>query len=133
MNPGLGASPFPMVAIRCNGLAMDSIIGVVSSSNGRVRDLVNITYLKTLIKVCNLRFEDNKRRANIFSANIEDALFKDARGKDEVREDKEARKIRKREEGLKKKMELKTAQDLEGKITANDPREIFPDIDGFLV
>lgn len=107
MNPGLGVSSFPMVAIRCNGLAMDSIIGIVDSSSGRVKDLVNHAYLKTLLKVCNLRFEDNKRRTDTFSMYIGGALFGDAKEKNEVWEDKEARKARKRQEGLKKQKELR--------------------------
>lgn len=106
MNPGLGVS-FPMLAIRCNGLAMDSIIGVVDSSNGRVKNLVDHTYLKTLLKVCNLRFEDNRRRIDTFSAHIGGTLFGDGKERNEVREDKEARKARKREEGLKKQKELR--------------------------
>lgn len=108
MNLGLGASSFPMVAIRCNGLTIDSIIGIVDGSNGRIKSLVDHTYLKTLLKVCNLRFEDNKRRTDIFSTHIEDALFGDGKGKNEVREDKETRRARKRAEGLKKQKELTT-------------------------
>lgn len=107
MNPGLGVSSFPMVAIRCNGLAMDSIIGIVDSSSGQVKNLVNHTYLKTLLKVCNLRFEDNKRRIDTFSMHIGDALFGDGRENSEIWEDKEARKARKRQEGLKKQKELR--------------------------
>jgi tRNA wybutosine-synthesizing protein 3 len=121
MNPGLGASSSPMVAIRCNGLTIDSIIGIVDCSNGRIRNIVDGTYLRTLVKICNLRFEDNKRRVNNFGANIEDVLFKDTKeeGK-EVSEDKEARKLRKREEGLKKQIELKVTQDIEGEIIGDD-------------
>lgn len=107
MNPGFGASSFPMVAVRCNGLSMDSIIGVVDDSNGRIKDLVDHTYLRTLLKVCNLRFEDNKRRIDIFSTHIGDALFGDVKEKSGAREDKEVRRTRKRAEGLKKQKELR--------------------------
>jgi tRNA wybutosine-synthesizing protein 3 len=120
MNPGLGTSSFPMVAVRCNGLAIDSIIGVMDWADGRVRYIVDGAYLRTLVKVCNLRFEDNKRRANVFSENIKDVLFKDMKGKNEVSEDKEARKARKREQGLQKQMESKVVQDIKGKIIGDD-------------
>lgn len=106
MNPGLGASSFPMVAIRCNGLAMDSIIGIVDTF-GQIRNLVDHTYLKILLRVCNLRFEDNKRRIDIFNIRIGDTLFGDGKEKNEVWENKETRKARKREEGLKKQKELR--------------------------
>lgn len=112
MNPGLGASSFPMVAVRCNGLAMDSIIGIIDSSNERIRKMVNDIYLKTLLKICNLRFEDNKRRIDAFDARVGVLLFGDGKEKAKACEDKEARKARKREEGLRKQRGLKTAQDL---------------------
>lgn len=107
MNLGFGISSFPMVAVRCNGLSMDSIIGIVDGSNGRINLLVGHTYLKTLLKICNLRFEDNKRRIDIFSTHIGDALFGDLKEKSGAREDKEARRTRKRAEGLKKQKELR--------------------------
>jgi tRNA wybutosine-synthesizing protein 3 len=110
MNPGLKASSFPMVAIRCNGLIMDSIIGVIESSNGQIRKLVDDIYLKTLLKVCNLRFKENQRRIDAFTTKIGETLFSSGTGKSEGYEDKEIRKARKREEGLRKQRELRSRE-----------------------
>lgn len=91
---------------------MDSIVGILDGSNGQIKSLVDDSYLKTLVKVCNLRFEDNKRRTKAFSANIANALFGEGNQINGAREDKETRKARKREEGLKKQRELRAIQDL---------------------
>ncbi|KAH8153567.1 uncharacterized protein LAJ45_02380 [Morchella importuna] len=110
MNPGLKASSFPMVAIRCNGLIMDSIIGIIEHPNGQIRKLVDDIYLKTLLKVCNLRFKENQRRIDAFTTKIGETLFSSGTRKSEGYEDKEIRKARKREEGLRKQRELRSRE-----------------------
>lgn len=89
---------------------MDSIIGIIERSNGQIRKLVDDIYLKTLLKVCNLRFKENQRRIDAFTTKIGETLFSSGTGKSEGYEDKEIRKARKREEGLRKQRELKSRE-----------------------
>jgi len=107
MNPGLTDHSFPMIAVRCNGLVMDSIIGVVNASHPGINMIVDETYLKTIMLVSSLRFEDNKRRIDVFSGKIEQVLFN--QGPTPTKESKGERKIRKREEGLRRQEILRAA------------------------
>ncbi|KAL7273889.1 hypothetical protein RUND412_003233 [Rhizina undulata] len=106
MNPGLGNAAFPILAIRCHGLVMDSIIGVFDNVSGKIIKMVDDSYLEVLIKICNLRFEDNKRRIDALSAKIDEVLFGVGKEKLPEWEDKAIRKARKREDGLRKQREL---------------------------
>ncbi|RPB01813.1 hypothetical protein L873DRAFT_1788141 [Choiromyces venosus 120613-1] len=108
MNPGLTENSFPMIAIRCNGLVMDSIIGILNAPHPDIKMIVDENYLKTMILVSSLRFEDNKRRVDAFSDKIEQVLFN--QGQALLVESKEERKIRKREEGLRRQRVLRAAQ-----------------------
>ncbi|KAL7267651.1 hypothetical protein RUND412_009754 [Rhizina undulata] len=106
INSGLGNAAFPILAIRCHGLAMDSIIGVFDNASGKIIKMVDDLYLEVLIKICNLRFDDNKRRIDALSAKIDEVLFGVGKEKIPEWEDKEIRKARKREDGLRKQREL---------------------------
>ncbi|PWW78436.1 hypothetical protein C7212DRAFT_357074 [Tuber magnatum] len=108
MNPGLTEHSFPTIAIRCNGLVMDSIIGVVNAPHPGIKMIVDENYLKTVMLVSSLRFEDNKRRVDAFSGKIEQILFN--QGQVPSKESKGERRIRKREEGLRKQKILRAAQ-----------------------
>ncbi|CAZ86625.1 unnamed protein product [Tuber melanosporum] len=108
MNPGLTEHSFPMIAIRCNGLVVDSIIGVMNVTPSGIKMIVDENYLKTMMLVSSLRFEDNKRRIDAFSGKIEQVLFN--QGQAPSKESKGERKIRKREEGLRRQRILRAAQ-----------------------
>lgn len=108
MNPGLSEHSFPTIAIRCNGLIMDSIIGVMNASHPSIKMIVDENYLKTMMLVSSLRFEDNKRRVDAFSGEIEQVLFN--QGQAPPKESKGERKIRKREEGLRRQRILRASQ-----------------------
>lgn len=110
MGLGLAENSFPMLAIRCNGLAMDSIIGVMDDENRVMRPLVDNNYLKALMSVASLRFQDNERRIALFTKGIEHGLFGLRQGQATPKEGKKERQIRKREEGLKRQRDLRTAQ-----------------------
>ncbi|CUS09431.1 unnamed protein product [Tuber aestivum] len=108
MNLGLSEHSFPTIAIRCNGLVMDSIIGVMNASHPGIKMVVDEDYLKTMMLVSSLRFEDNKRRVDAFSRKIERVIFN--QGQAPPKESKEERKMRKREEGLRRQRILRAAQ-----------------------
>lgn len=111
-----------MVAVRTNGLALESIVGVLTlpaegnggQVGGATRDekrpqaLVSETYLDMLVRLANGRFAENASRMARFAAAFEDAMREDAaRGAAALAwEDKEARRRRKREEGLRMRQEV---------------------------
>ena len=99
---------FPMVAIRTAGLALSSIVGYVREGDTEevVCSLVCEEYLETLLRVANARFADNRERIQRF----DHSLFGDGKGDEAPWEDSQARRDRKRAEGLKKK-ELLAQQD----------------------
>ena len=93
----------PMVAIRSHGLALESMIGVYSTTGEKPVSLVNEGYLKMLVNIANQRFEACEERKKRF----EGALFNRQRGNGGVHwEDTDLRKERKRQEGLKKKEQM---------------------------
>jgi len=107
MNPGLTEHSFPMIAVRSNGLIMDSIIGVMNAPHPGIKMIVDEDYLKTMMLISSLRFEDNKRRTDAFSGKIEQVLFN--QGQVPTKESKGERKMRKREEGLRRQNILRAA------------------------
>lgn len=101
----------PMVAVRSTGYSFDAIIGFQSDQGDNIA-LVDETYLQTLIGIANERFKTNDERISRFrsalleqyASNHTSALLSKA-----VRpewEDSEARRQRKREEGLARKQQL---------------------------
>lgn len=101
---------FPMVAIRSNGLAMDSIIGIVDDVSGKVRRVVEVAYIAMLVRVGNMRFRENAARMEKLAANLDRVLFVErpiVRRDGGGWEDKEARRARKRAEGLKRQEEAR--------------------------
>jgi len=97
----------PMVAVRSMGLSFESLIG--AETNGVRRMIVSPQYLKTLVQLANERFVENERRIARFSAALE-AAFSPPKGKEDW-EDAQARRERKRLEGLKRREELKKDKD----------------------
>lgn len=93
-----------MVAVRTNGLAFDSIIGF-ESADGDIIPMVPETYLRTLVQIANQRFRTNKERTERFRSAL---LYRDTRkpsGRSGDWEPAEARRARKREEGLRRRAE----------------------------
>ncbi|GAB1312176.1 hypothetical protein MFIFM68171_02386 [Madurella fahalii] len=93
----------PMVAVRSMGLSFESLIGV--ETDGIRRSIVASEYLKTLVQIANERFVENQKRIARFSAALE-AAFVASKGMENW-EDTEARRERKRQEGLRRRDELK--------------------------
>jgi tRNA wybutosine-synthesizing protein 3 len=100
----MNSTQSPMVAIRSNGLALDAIIGVLDA-DGNVQKIVSDEYIAMLVRVGNMRFQENDKRIAKLTRNLEEALYAPKEEKD-VPEDKEARRERKRLEGLRRQQEV---------------------------
>lgn len=115
----------PMVAIRSNGLAFDSVIGV--QQNGQRTTLLNRDAHTYLVAMANERFEENSKRIARFREALRDTVKgRPLNGKGEVWEHTEARRARKKAEGLRLKAKLEAdggrekAQDSELDLTGLD-------------
>ncbi|OKL62796.1 hypothetical protein UA08_01443 [Talaromyces atroroseus] len=112
------ASHSPIVAVRSSGLSLESIIGYCEYSNDNsdpvMRSLVTEEYLQMLVALANERFEVNKERVERFRTKLLDlyaaastAAPSTTRGRKPPEwEEPQARKERKRIEGLKRQAEL---------------------------
>lgn len=107
-HPAKDGAITPMVAIRSNGLALDSIVGYLDDQ-GEPRSLVSEQHLQLLTNIANERFETNTKRIQRF----QESLFKlfsspistaDPNSNAASWEDAESRKARKRSEGLAKQV-----------------------------
>ncbi|KAK3489208.1 methyltransferase TYW3-domain-containing protein [Neurospora hispaniola] len=118
--PTESVTPNPIVAIRSMGLSFESLIGVQRGSQRQ--SLVSSEYLSLLVKIANERFEENKKRIARFkealrlafgegaTAGVEGQKKKksgDGESGNAEWEDAEARKQRKREEGLARREEVR--------------------------
>ncbi|KAG7291595.1 hypothetical protein NEMBOFW57_001614 [Staphylotrichum longicolle] len=115
----------PMVAVRSMGLSFESLIG--AETDGVRRTIVSPQYLKTLVQIANERFVENERRIARFSAALEAALSP-PKGKGDW-EDAQARRERKRQEGLKRREELKKDKSKPVDESGIDLALDHPDID----
>ncbi|KAL2172619.1 hypothetical protein VTG60DRAFT_4738 [Thermothelomyces hinnuleus] len=97
-----GEEATPMVAVRSMGLSFESLIGV--ETDGVRRLIVSTQYLKTLVQIANDRFVENKKRIDRFSAALS-AAFAPPKAKENW-EDAQARRERKRQEGLRRREQL---------------------------
>ncbi|KAI5778721.1 methyltransferase TYW3-domain-containing protein [Geopyxis carbonaria] len=126
MNSTTSRHRFPIVAVRCAGLSMDSPIGVYDEDTGAVRRLVSDETLAVLVQFSNLKFEENIQRVQGLASTLEAALFEEASQTPTQWEDKEVRKARKRAEGLRRRQELQKAPstgqkyELDGDIHVNN-------------
>lgn len=118
----------PMVAVRTAGLGVESIIGHMRSTsavNGnhqgstshrsddsRLEALVTEEYLVMLVQIANERFSSNAKRIKRFASCLRDAIASEQKKceKAQAWEDPEARRQRKRAEGLRTQAERMTAQ-----------------------
>ncbi|KAE9978287.1 hypothetical protein BLS_009470 [Venturia inaequalis] len=98
----------PMVAVRSTGLGFDSIIGY-QNIDGSINSLVTEEYLELLINTANERFKTNNERIERFRSGLSSFYHTENAkiGGDSCSlwEDKDARKARKRAEGLAKQKE----------------------------
>ena len=129
-NPAL-----PIVAVRSMGLALAAVVGVSSAAgtgdasedSDAARSIVTPSYLSRLVRVADERFAVNRTRTERFRVNLVEAIEKELGsgglppslaplaplpvnkdGKDW--EDAEARRTRKREEGLRRQAAIKEQQ-----------------------
>ncbi|KAL5328650.1 hypothetical protein ACEPPN_002152 [Leptodophora sp. 'Broadleaf-Isolate-01'] len=104
----------PMVGIRSMGLSLESVIGFESA--GREICMVPEWQLKHLVEVTNQRFVENGKRIERFRGLLREmgkCEGKERRGDGGGEwEDKEARRERKRAEGLKRAEELRMGKEV---------------------
>jgi tRNA wybutosine-synthesizing protein 3 len=95
----------PMVAVRSTGLGFDSIIGY-QNADGSINSFVTEEYLELLVNTANERFKINTERIERFRSGVQSfydpGRTKSGNGPGSLWEDKDARKARKRAEGLAK-------------------------------
>ncbi|KAI0440275.1 methyltransferase TYW3-domain-containing protein [Xylaria telfairii] len=94
----------PMVALRSMGLSFESLIGV--QEDGLTKCTVSDDYLHSLLHIANERFEENRKRIERFRAAVLEASHPPKRKDGTEWEDAQARRERKRTEGLRRKAEL---------------------------
>jgi tRNA wybutosine-synthesizing protein 3 len=104
----------PMVAVRSTGLAFDSIIGHLHDSTDHTPEIppifssVGEQYLRSLVEIGNVRFQENARRIKRFVEALDILHQSDimVTPKDREWEDADTRRERKRAEGMKKRLAL---------------------------
>ncbi|EGP87728.1 unnamed protein product [Zymoseptoria tritici ST99CH_3D1] len=105
----------PLVAIRTAGLAFSSIVGYLSPSDESIVPMVPPAYLSTLLRLANQRFELNAERTERFRRALlgldVKTTVKEGDGPHGKWEDAEARKERKRREGLQRRDEVLKARE----------------------
>lgn len=128
----------PIVAVRSAGLALESVIGYCEYSNGStdpvMRSLVKEEYLQMLVALANERFEVNTERVERFRAKLLSLYTigsapapKTTHGKKSSEwEDPQARRERKRLEGLKRQADMTRQRE---SATKPDDKEIDMSID----
>lgn len=117
----------PIVAVRSTGYSFDSIIGY-QDEEGCNATLIDESHLRTLVCIANERFKINIERIARFRTSLLESYQPDstpASGHSKPDwEDADARKLRKREEGLARQRALLAAR-LDGTNTIeNDSFEI---------
>ncbi|KAI0487677.1 methyltransferase TYW3-domain-containing protein [Xylaria cf. heliscus] len=95
----------PMVAVRSMGLSFESLIGV--QEDGLTRCMVSDEYLQSLLRIANERFEENRKRIERFRTAVLEASCPPKKKDGTQWEDAQARRERKRAEGLRRKAELR--------------------------
>ncbi|KXH25393.1 tRNA wybutosine-synthesizing protein [Colletotrichum nymphaeae SA-01] len=137
----LSSSPVtPMVGVRTMGLALESLIGYVDEdaaegSSARRHCTVTPDYLRDLLHIANERFVENAARIARFRTALQEAVAgpppKTGEG-GAAWEDADARRERKRAEGLRRKEEVLAArlktQQQEAPSEEQDPIELLTEI-----
>lgn len=108
LSQGADGAVTPMVAVRSNGLGFDSIIGY-QNTDGCVTSLVTEDYLELLVSMANERFRINAERIERFRSGVQSfynrATERSSDDSGALWEDRDARRARKRAEGLAKQQE----------------------------
>ncbi|KAI1276301.1 methyltransferase TYW3-domain-containing protein [Xylaria sp. FL0933] len=94
----------PIVAIRSMGLSLESLVGIQEA--GVTKCTVSDDYLLGLLRIANERFEENRKRIERFRTTVLEASKLPKKRDGTEWEDTQARRERKREEGLRRKAEL---------------------------
>lgn len=110
-------STTPMVAVRCNGLALDSVIGYMDEHDKAVC-IVSEEHLNLLNNIATERFRVNTERIQRFRVALLKAYSSDAN--DDDLEDRETRKTRKKHEGLAKQEALRAQKATEEDIVVDE-------------
>ena len=107
-----------MVAVRCQGLALDSIIGIAvppadraTSDEPECISIVSKEHLRILVRIANERFDQNAQRIGRFHrliVDLRERRLQTAGGG--TWEDAEARRARKRAEGLSRQEQVQKAR-----------------------
>ncbi|KAF5873264.1 putative trna wybutosine-synthesizing protein 3 protein [Botrytis fragariae] len=118
----------PMVGIRCMGLTLESLVGVYHEAFDQGVCLVDNGQLGTLMRISNERFKENTKRIERFRVLLNEAMNPVEKKKlgenGEDWEDPQARKERKRAEGLRRAQELKEAKVRSGISENQDSGEL---------
>ena len=111
MRPNSDGIITPMVAVRSTGLASDTVIGY-RNPDGKMLNLVDESYLRTLVNIANDRFRVNGERINKFRCALRDAYKNSNKSNTSFRdwEDPIARKERKRAEGLQRQIQKRNTR-----------------------
>ena len=97
----------PMVAVRTAGLGLEAIIGSISADEGdgsrHFRPLVTKSYATMLFRIANERFRANKQRIEKFQVCLRKSMALESEKAQHIKqwESPEARRRRKRDQGLK--------------------------------
>ncbi|PGH13206.1 hypothetical protein AJ79_03763 [Helicocarpus griseus UAMH5409] len=129
---------YPIVAVRSSGLALESIIGQhhqqanaagQGEDDGVARSIVSEDYLRTLLAAANERFKTNSERRERFWTKLQENCLGDVGSSRRVGwEDPEARRLRKREEGLRRSRAAMEAKAARGR--ADEIDDVMDDEDG---
>jgi tRNA wybutosine-synthesizing protein 3 len=111
LNTAKGGGINPIVAVRSTGYSFDAIIGYQNDTGNNIA-LFNERYLHSLIRIANERFNINNDRIKRFRSSLLEYYSPNTDALTPVWEDKEARRRRKREEGLARQQELKAKTDV---------------------
>jgi len=124
LSPSKGGEMNPMVAVRSTGFSFDAIVGYHNDAKQNMA-LVNEKYLRTLVNIANERFNVNHDRIKRFQASLHEQYTpKVALSLAKADwEDAEARKRRKREEGLARQQALRANEDTAAGYIAPQPSE----------
>jgi tRNA wybutosine-synthesizing protein 3 len=113
LSPDKDGSITPMVAIRSNGLALDSIIGYLNE-HGEAICIVPEVHLRLLIDIANERFKVNADRIERFRQAVLSAYAVPKAGFTGVEyEDAATRKARKRAEGLVRQQAVRAQKSMD--------------------
>lgn len=106
------------------GLTLESLVGVYDEMSDQGVCLVDNEQLSTLMRISNERFEENTKRIERFRVLLKEAMNAVEKKKvgenGEDWEDPQARKERKRAEGLRRARELKEAKEMSGEMESQD-------------